>query len=100
MNNFKKRWGISSNFQVIVILIVFAITGSSSVFVGNYVLQFLNITVNNYSVIIFYILKIIIVSVVYQFLLLTFGFIFGQIKFFWNFEKKMLTSLGNLFKKK
>ena len=99
MNDFKKRWGISSNFQIIVILIVFAITGSSSVFVGNYILEFLNINLNNYSTIAFYILKILLVFIVYQFLLLTFGFIFGQIKFFWKFEKKMLRSLGNLFKK-
>jgi hypothetical protein len=32
----------------------------------------------------------------YQFLLLFYGFIFGQWKFFWNYEKKLLTKLGIL----
>ena len=28
----KKRWGIKSNFQTVIILIVFAITGSATVY--------------------------------------------------------------------
>jgi hypothetical protein len=31
---------------------------------------------------------------IYQVLLVFFGFIFGQFKFFWNFEKKMLSRMG------
>lgn len=30
MNKLKQRWGIESNFQIILILIVFALTGSTS----------------------------------------------------------------------
>lgn len=94
MNNFKKRWEITSNYQVIVIIIVFAITGSSSVFVGNYILNILAITKDNYLIIWYYLLKIILVFIIYQILLLFFGTLFGQLKFFCKFEKKMLKQIG------
>lgn len=97
MENLKKRWNITSNYQLILIFIVFAITGSSSVFVGDFLMTFLNISKDNLHFIVFYILKIIIVTIVYQILLLMYGFLFGQIQFFWNFEKKMLRTLGLSF---
>lgn len=102
MEKLKSRWGIESNFQIIIILIVFAITGSSSVFVSKPVLNFIGITKDSLPVWIYYILKVIIVFPLYQILLLFFGFIAGQFVFFWNFEKKMLTrlGLGFLFKTK
>ena len=94
MKNFKQRWQISSNFQVFIILIVFAITGSSSMIVGDFVLDFFKISKHNFIFIGYYAKKIIGVFFIYQILLLTFGLLFGQIKFFWQFEKKMLSSLG------
>ena len=40
---FKSKWGIKSNFQLIIILVVFAITGSCSLFVTEPLLNLLNI---------------------------------------------------------
>ncbi|MEL0308655.1 MAG: DUF6787 family protein, partial [Flavobacteriaceae bacterium] len=41
-------------------------------------------------------LRIILIFPLYQVLLVLFGWIFGQFKFFWAFEKKMLKRLGIL----
>ena len=97
MEKLKKRWGITSNFQLAIVFMVFAFTGSSSVYVTSPIFEYVGITKSNLNIIIYYILKLILVFPVYQILLLFFGFVFGQFKFFWNIEKKMLTGLGLAF---
>jgi hypothetical protein len=93
MSNFKQRWNITSNWQVFVILVVFAITGSTSALLSKPILEFIGIEKGTVSGWIYYPLYIILIFPVYQVLLVTFGFIFGQFKFFWAFEKKMLRSM-------
>lgn len=94
MNKLKQRWGITSNFQLTVIFIVFAITGSTSAYLSKPLLDFLDITKENTSLWIYYPLYIILVFPAYQVLLVSYGFLFGQFSFFWAFEKKMLNSMG------
>ena len=85
----KKRWGLNSNTQVLIIFIVFGITGSGSLYVSNPVMDYLSISSNNI------ILRIIIVTIIYQFILLIVAFIFGQFKWFWNFfYKKLFKKIG------
>lgn len=93
MGNFKQRWHITSNWQVLVIIVVFAITGSTSAYLSKPLLAFFGLTKDNTSLWIYYPLYIILIFPVYQILLVSFGFVFGQFKFFWAFEKKMLRSL-------
>jgi len=90
---FKSRWGITSNFQLIVILIVFAITGSTSAYLSKPILAWLGLDKTQISGWIYYPLYIILIFPVYQVLLISFGCLFGQFKFFWAFEKKMLRSV-------
>lgn len=94
MKKLKKRWGIESNWQILVILIVFAVTGSTASYIGKPILNFLNISSESVSTFGYWTLRILLLFVVYQFLLVFFGWLFGQFKFFWNFEKKMLVRLG------
>jgi len=99
MKKLRERWGIDSNFGVFVIIIVFAVTGSSSVKVARPILDFLGFTRDNfaddwYFSIFYWTIRILIIFPVYQVLLVIFGWLFGQFKFFWNFEKKMLGRLG------
>ncbi|WP_299433768.1 DUF6787 family protein [uncultured Maribacter sp.] len=105
MEKLKKRWGIDSNFQIILILIVFSVTGSSSVFLAKPLLNSLGLVRESFSgewwgTVIYVLLRILIIFPIYQVLLVAFGWLFGQFKFFWNFEKKMLSrfGLGFLFK--
>lgn len=95
MEKLKERWGISSNFQVIVIIVVFAVTGSTSVYITKPLLGLLGIAKENFDFSFwYYFLKILLVFPCYQVLLVFFGWLFGQFQFFWNFEKKMLSRLG------
>ncbi len=49
MKKLKDRWGISSNWQLIIIFIVFAITGSSSVFVAKPFLHWVGMNQENFT---------------------------------------------------
>lgn len=105
MEKLKERWGISSNFQLIVIFIVFAITGSSSVYVAKPFLAWIGMNREAFGEAwwggtIYWTLRLLLIFPFYQILLVIFGWLFGQFKFFWGFEKKMLSrmGLGFLFK--
>lgn len=93
MKNFKKRWDITSNWQVFIILLVFAITGSFAAILAKPILSFLEISKTSVSIAGYYLCYLILIFPIYQILLVSFGFIFGQFVFFWKFEKKMLKSM-------
>jgi len=95
----KKKWNIKSNFQLVIIFIVFGITGSASVFLGEPLLSYFNINEDLFFDIylgkyIFIFIKIILIFPLYQVLLLIFGALFFQFDFFWNIEKKILKKIG------
>jgi hypothetical protein len=94
LNNLKAKWNIQSNFQLVIIFIVFGITGTLSVEVGDPILDFIGFKKEVINPWIFIPLKILLIFPVYQILILIIGTIFGQFKFFWEFEKKMLSKMG------
>ncbi len=90
----KLRWNIQSNFQLFIILLVFAITGSSSLVVAEPILDYFDITEKTLNPWIYKPIRLILIFPIYQILILIFGALFGQFQFFWNFEKKMLVRMG------
>lgn len=86
----KNKWGVKSNFQFWLIFIIFAITGSSTLFVKRPVFDLLGIDTGTswWIVVPVYIITI---TPAYFIMLLFYGTIFGQFKFFWEFEKKMFS---------
>lgn len=94
MDKLKQRWNIEHNWQIIVILIVFAITGSTASFIGKPILTFLNITPVTFTTLGYWAVRIVLLFIMYQIMLVSFGWLFGQYKFFWAFEKKMLRRIG------
>jgi hypothetical protein len=90
----EKKWILDYKWEMIRVFMVFAITGSSSLFVGRPIIKLLGITKENLNPLLYWILFIIIGLIFYQILLVSFGWLFGQFKFFWEFEKKMLTRFG------
>lgn len=94
MQRLKERWGIHSNFQLVMILVVFAVTGSSATKFSTPLTNFFGISLENTSPWVYWIVRILLIFPIYQVLLVFFGFIFGQFQFFWNFEKKMLRRMG------
>ena len=93
MGNFKQRWNIISNWQVFVIILVFAITGSSAAMMSKPILHWLGISKETHHIALFLLFYILIIFPIYQVLLVAIGFLFGQFKFFWAFEKKLLKSM-------
>ena len=98
-NRLKDKWAVESNLQLIIIFVVFAITGSSSVKIAKPLLELMGVEMNAFENILlgdifYWILRILIVFPIYQILLLFFGTIFFQFKFFWKFEKKILSRMG------
>lgn len=94
----KQRWGIQNNWEILVICIVFAATGSLSVWVSKPVLSFLHINKETLSPWFYWPLRILIVTPIYQVVLITLGTLAGQFNFFWNMEKKILGRFGVKFK--
>tara|TARA_B100001996_G_C18608845_1_gene572885 strand:+ start:439 stop:735 length:297 start_codon:yes stop_codon:yes gene_type:complete len=90
----RDKWNLKSNFQLVIILIVFAITGSGSLYISKPLMEFLSISNENMDIYLYWILRFLIVTLVYQFVLLLVAFVFGQFNWFWNFEKKMLKKIG------
>lgn len=90
----ERKWVLDYKWEMIRVFIVFAITGSSSVFVGRPFIALLGITKDNFPTAVYWILYILIGLLFYQFLLVFYGWLFGQFRFFWEFEKKMLKRLG------
>lgn len=93
MDDLKKRWGIETNFQLTIIFIVFAITGSASAWLSKPVCFWLGITKEDLGYW-FTPIRLLLIFPLYQILLVAIGFVFGQFKFFWAFEKKMLKRMG------
>ena len=94
MNRLKEKWGITSNFQIIIILLVFSITGSIAVWIAKPVLSLVGLDKEVVSPWLFWPIRIFIIFPIYQILIVIIGTLFGQFKFFWAFEKKMLVRLG------
>ena len=101
MEKLKKRWGIKSNFQIFLILVVFAINGSFAAWVAKPITNFIGLSQETLHPFIFWPIRILLIFPIYQLTLPIVGLAFGQFKFFWNFEKKFLSriGLGFLFKK-
>ena len=91
-NKLIKIFKVKDFNQLIIIFIVFGITGSLSVVLGKYVLinifgeSFLN---NDY----YWLLRLILIFPIYQILLIIVGALFGQFRYFWEIEKKILIKM-------
>ncbi|MFY0604224.1 MAG: diacylglyceryl transferase [Flavobacteriaceae bacterium] len=94
MEKLKERWGITSNIQIILILIVFAINGSFAAWVASPVTEFIGLDRDTTHGLIYWPLRILLIFPIYQLTLPIVGFVFGQFTFFWNFEKKFLSRIG------
>ncbi len=86
----KTKWGVKSNFQFWIIMLVFAITGSLSAKISTPVAEWLGLHKLDIPKILYFFLKLIIVLPIYKIVLLIVGTLFGQYYFFSNFLLRML----------
>lgn len=100
INKLENKWIVNQKWELIRIFIVFAVTGSSSVFVGRPFINWIGISIETFPSPIYWFLFILISLILYQILLLALGWLSGQFAFFWEFEKRFLKRMGlaKLFK--
>lgn len=94
LDKLKKRWNVQSGFQVLLILSVFACTGYSVIIIKHLLGISSETALSNR--ILFY----IGVLPVYNLMLLGYGFIFGQFRFFLEFEKRFFSRIFRIKQKK
>ncbi|MDZ4716631.1 MAG: DUF6787 family protein [Cytophagales bacterium] len=101
MTNFtdklKARWNVKSTGQVVIILVVFAFTGTTVALIAKPLLRtlFSPNEVPLWATIAYY----IFILPLYNLLLLFYGFLFGQFGFFWDFEKRFFARIFGVKKK-
>jgi len=83
----KNRWDLKSTFQLVIVLVVFACTGFTVLFLKGPLLSLFGEEVRQSWV--FTVMYFIFILPIYNIILLFYGFIFGQFRFFLDFEKKM-----------
>lgn len=94
MEKLKQRWKLTSNFQVLLILIVFSINGSFAAFIAKPITNLIGLDYETTNPWLFWPVRILLIFFIYQLTLPIVGFCFGQFKFFWNFfTKKILLRL-------
>lgn len=93
MKKLKERWNIDSNWQLTVIFVVFAITGSTAAKFAGPVADWIGLS-KELNPWVYWPVRLLLIFPIYQVLLVFFGWVFGEFQFFWNFEKKMLRGMG------
>ena len=94
MEKLKQRWGLTSNFQVILIIIVFSINGSFAAWVAKPLTNLIGLNSETTDPWLFWPVRIVLIFFIYQFTLPLVGFLFGQHKFFSAFSTKTLSRMG------
>lgn len=92
LKRLKEKWNIKSNVQLVLILIIFSVTGSATLFVRKAVFEWIGIN-GDTSLWIKVPLYILIIFPAYQILFLIIGTLLGQFRFAWEFEKKVFSRL-------
>lgn len=98
MQQLQERWKVKNFFQVVIILLVFACTGFSVLFLKRPLFSYLfpDGVIPKGATIVYYIL----ILPFYNLILLFYGFVFGQFEFFWNFEKRFFARIASVFRGK
>ncbi|MDA3929588.1 MAG: hypothetical protein PF541_11560 [Prolixibacteraceae bacterium] len=94
IKKFKAKWNIQSDWQLLIILVVFSITGSAAMIVRKLVFSLIGITPDT-TIWIKVPLYILILFPAYQVLLIIIGSLLGQFQFFYAFQKKSLRFLNH-----
>jgi hypothetical protein len=92
VNRLKQRWNVEKAWMVWVILLVFALTGFTVMYLKKFFKPYMG---DDWWVdVVYYVL----ILPVYNIWLLTYGFCFGQFRYFWNFEKRFFKRIVDSFK--
>jgi len=96
MNVLKKiidKFNARSFKHLIIIFLVFALSGSASLLMSSSILNAINLKelINFYPL--YLLVRIIFLIPIYQLVLIIIATLFGEFRYFWNFEKKFFKRL-------
>jgi hypothetical protein len=89
----KKKWKVESNTQLFLILCTFAVTGTCTAFISREITSWLGFNDQTWWFWRFLVRASVLVFG-YQVIILLVSIVFGQFRFFWNYEKKILVWMG------
>ena len=95
LDKLKTKWNLKSGWQLVIILIVFACTGTTVLYLKVPYNEWLE--ANGGKTTLTTALYWLCIWPVYNIILLCYGFLFGQFAFFWAYERK---TMGRIFKKR
>ena len=90
LGRLRRRWDVSTG-QVLVILLVFACTGFTVMFLKRPIVALL--AGEGEQSVLLGVAYYVLVLPLYNAILLAYGTLFGQFRFFWNFERRFVTRL-------
>ena len=90
IQNLIKKFNAKSKLHLFIIFLVFGLSGSFSLWISSPIILALDLKniLNNYPL--YILLRLLIIIPIYQLILIIVASIFGEFKYFWNFEKKIL----------
>lgn len=100
LQRLQSKWQLKSLTQVFLVLLVFACTGTTILFIKNPILAFFGIQRGEGQGAFNTLAYLLLVLPLYQIFLLVYGFIFGQFRFFWEKEKQLVKRIGGIFTRK
>ncbi|GAB4330298.1 MAG: hypothetical protein Kow00127_22520 [Bacteroidales bacterium] len=92
----KEKWGIRSTARFWLIFCIFAVTGTSILFIKPHLFDFLGIDDTLHAVV-YGVLYVIVIFPTYLIILFLLGALTGQHRFFWEFNKRMFSRIRSLF---
>jgi hypothetical protein len=90
----QQKWKVNG-IQLFLILCVFALTGTATAFITRQITVWLQLPASSAW---YWIVKLAVLVFGYQLLILIVALPFGQFRFFWNYEKKILRWFARLLR--
>ena len=85
LQKLKNKWGVENNFQIVIIFIVFAVTGSVAAKISGPITAYFEL--DNVHSLLYWPIRLLIVFPVYQLMLVFFGLSAGVIVSIFTFQK-------------
>ncbi len=99
LDKLQARWGVTSVGQVLMILLTFSLAGSSVVMLRKTFFALIGFDATT-DIWVKSIVYILFVFPAYQLLLIGYGILLGQFRFFWEKEKKMALAIARIFRRR
>ena len=90
IQNLINKFNAKSKMHLLIIFIVFGLSGSFSLWISSPILAALDLKdlLDNYPLYILF--RVLIIIPIYQLILIVIATLFGEFEYFWRFEKKFL----------